>query len=642
MLHRLHTISSHQCRSVPTTKSDKRKRNDCPPFLETARNGYWIQNYKGASYTLICNDGFKLRGTRVIYCHNQRWSDSIPFCDEIHTSCDFEKEDICGWTQNTSNFTWIHHSNSTPSGILGTGPSFDHTLGENHGGHYMFVESSSPFSENYTAQLFSPVYDPQLSQRACFILWYHMHGSTMGDLNVYQKLQTSATNMTRIFHKSGEQGNQWLVGIMNLTVVNKPFQIVIEAIIGRSYMSDIAIDDVKITKGRDCFIDITKSSSQPTTQITVTSPLTTESAISMPKTMRPYPTFLPPPPLPTLPPLPTFPPLTTRPLITTLRTSVPSLSSVQPSPSLPSLVPLTSLLPFVSILSTTISQNISQVNLNFSTAFQHITTRQGTSMSSTERTLFPTKRIYSTFSTPSFNLSDKNNRTEFFKPTPLFPSYLTTKEEPMTTLPTNESLLPSPNTGNTFRLFLTTRVFSSTKYDKTSTVPRTTPVIRNTITKATSRTQMYFGVSTLKPFKHTSKSYNQLPTLSFLTTTSSPKYDLRRKTAVQTYLPIQRTTLKIDIKPPIRKGYGTTLEPSTKIKESKAEPKVSHVSSIAGAVGGVIAVAIIAALLVFVLSRRITRFKKHRDMSEDSDVRFLTSDEVLDFSLARPNDDDDL
>ena len=50
-------------------------------------------------------------------------------------------------------------------------------------------------------------------------------------------------------------------------------------------------------------------------------------------------------------------------------------------------------------------------------------------------------------------------------------------------------------------------------------------------------------------------------------------------------------------------------------------------------------IAFIAGVIMIVIRRRRKRYERE-NMVEDSDVRFLTSDEVLDFTLARPADDD--
>lgn len=50
-------------------------------------------------------------------------------------SCDFETEDICGWSHDLNhNFDWKRLNYRTPSGHLATGPSYDHTKGPGENG----------------------------------------------------------------------------------------------------------------------------------------------------------------------------------------------------------------------------------------------------------------------------------------------------------------------------------------------------------------------------------------------------------------------------------------------------------------------------------------------------------------------------
>ena len=54
------------------------------------------------------------------------------------TSCDFEKPDLCWWEQDPKHdFDWRRHNFETPSAHIGTGPTYDHTLGPgNNGNNY--------------------------------------------------------------------------------------------------------------------------------------------------------------------------------------------------------------------------------------------------------------------------------------------------------------------------------------------------------------------------------------------------------------------------------------------------------------------------------------------------------------------------
>jgi len=66
---------------------------------------------------------------------------------------------------------------------------------------------------------------------------------------------------------------------------------------------------------------------------------------------------------------------------------------------------------------------------------------------------------------------------------------------------------------------------------------------------------------------------------------------------------------------------------------------------IVAAVGATVIVLSVALTIVFVVIRRRRTYKRGASssaLSEDSDVRFLTSDEILDFNLARPADNDEM
>lgn len=160
------------------------------------------------------------------------------------TLCDFESIDLCGWVEdNSDDFDWKRHQFATPSGHVGTGPSFDHTSvtgldGEFlsipnetpslivvFSGYYMYIESSAPRKENDKARLFSPVYSADQGS-GCFVMWYHMYGASTGILRVYirgdeQKLD----ELSPVWEKRGEQGNQWLRATVDVVALTNDFQV---------------------------------------------------------------------------------------------------------------------------------------------------------------------------------------------------------------------------------------------------------------------------------------------------------------------------------------------------------------------------------------------------------------------------------
>jgi hypothetical protein len=202
----------------------------------------------------FCMSHFQLRGANITYCDGQRWDNPLPTCLPTNStpplSCDFEGEDLCGWNHDLNHdFEWKRLNYATPSGAIGTGPSHDHTKGAGKDGYYMYIESSAR-NINDTARLISPVYDAA-PDPVCFEFYYHMYGATTGSLRVYLKKVTQSWDLnpsSALFSRDGNQGNKWYRGLVVLGPVADEFQIVVEGVRGSSYVSDIAIDDVRIIR----------------------------------------------------------------------------------------------------------------------------------------------------------------------------------------------------------------------------------------------------------------------------------------------------------------------------------------------------------------------------------------------------------
>ena len=157
--------------------------------------------------------------------------------------CDFET-DACQWvnTQSGDDFDWQRDKGATPSNK--TGPSFDHTLSTEQG-HYMFIEASGLNRRTgEKAYLFSDYQDPNTA--ACLSFWYHMYGDGIGSLNVYTKIIQTGNKQQR-FTLSGNQGNQWQQASVDIPT-NAQHILIIEGVRGTTYLGDIAIDDVRITR----------------------------------------------------------------------------------------------------------------------------------------------------------------------------------------------------------------------------------------------------------------------------------------------------------------------------------------------------------------------------------------------------------
>ncbi len=141
----------------------------------------------------------------------------------------------------TDDGDWLLNSGSTPS--ANTGPLGDHTTGN---GVYSYVEASTPNYPYKTFICYTPTFDISNTPGRILSFWYHMYGSTIGDLTIHTVENDTLFNP--VFTISGDQGNQWHLANINLDSLNigGPFKIAFIGFTGNSYYSDIAIDDILV------------------------------------------------------------------------------------------------------------------------------------------------------------------------------------------------------------------------------------------------------------------------------------------------------------------------------------------------------------------------------------------------------------
>jgi len=95
-----------------------------------------------------------------------------------------------------------------------------------------------------------------------------MYGKDIGTLSVYKK---TATGLDRVFVKTGEVGDFWERSVLDLSGESQPYQLVIEGVVGKSFLGDIGIDDTSFTDG--CVLDKTgQIFTQATTTVTTQAP----------------------------------------------------------------------------------------------------------------------------------------------------------------------------------------------------------------------------------------------------------------------------------------------------------------------------------------------------------------------------------
>ncbi|XP_064652551.1 uncharacterized protein LOC135503121 isoform X2 [Lineus longissimus] len=178
--------------------------------------------------SLICN--------RVDNCGDN--SDEITLCN-FNINCTFEDVFMCGYTEDTQGtLNWTRHYKDTPT--VDTGPGQDHTGAK----YYMYLEASTGKQRDY-AILWSPLH--QSSKNSCLQFYYHMRGADIGKFSVLQLDRSNPTAAKTIWSASGDQGNKWRMG--QVDIEQQRFRIGFRAIRGNGVLGDIAIDDIRLLEG---------------------------------------------------------------------------------------------------------------------------------------------------------------------------------------------------------------------------------------------------------------------------------------------------------------------------------------------------------------------------------------------------------
>ncbi|XP_048583019.1 MAM and LDL-receptor class A domain-containing protein 1 isoform X2 [Nematostella vectensis] len=156
-------------------------------------------------------------------------------------NCSFNYADLCGYKNEPSgldDFDWTRQRRATPSS--GTGPNGG---APNDKGYYMYIETSgSSLVVNSKARLNSPNLPANVT---CMQFYYHMRGSTIGQLNVYVKYFGSSDE-NLVWSLKGQQGSTWKKASFGLDS-KKPKVVIFEGLRGTDYTGDIAIDEITAT-----------------------------------------------------------------------------------------------------------------------------------------------------------------------------------------------------------------------------------------------------------------------------------------------------------------------------------------------------------------------------------------------------------
>ncbi|XP_057302549.1 zinc metalloproteinase nas-27-like [Hydractinia symbiolongicarpus] len=187
-------------------------------------------NYGKRTRSRQCNDPVPHHGGKT--CQGQATVVGTCFND-CPTHCKFEESNLC---QYTATGKWLLKTGGTPS--RNTGPE----SGAYGSDMYVYLEASG-IPPGSTHTLISPVF--KSSSQACISFNYHMYGASMGSL----ELNLIQGNLkTQLFSESGDRGNQWKSTSKDFRT-SRDYQLEFKGIVGRSFTSDIALDNLHVFDG---------------------------------------------------------------------------------------------------------------------------------------------------------------------------------------------------------------------------------------------------------------------------------------------------------------------------------------------------------------------------------------------------------
>ncbi|KAH8333945.1 hypothetical protein KR059_004657, partial [Drosophila kikkawai] len=228
--------------------------------LDFPKNGKLI-NPKGLKAEINCDKDYVLFGNKYTYCDGNDWQISLGTCQATQNySCDFEREDLCGWTfPHSKPQPWSRISTSSSFHSIKTGPQRDHTFQNDNEGHFIRMETQSGATGSYHFE--SPVFPQHLSlgNTTCFQFHFFMFGegveslfvsvkpASMSVAEMWEKFEKNSTQ----FQKCGNLGNKWYEHSIPITEMNEDFQVIFTVTDAQSRFGDIAIDDVKFLETQE-------------------------------------------------------------------------------------------------------------------------------------------------------------------------------------------------------------------------------------------------------------------------------------------------------------------------------------------------------------------------------------------------------
>ncbi|KYN34630.1 ALK tyrosine kinase receptor [Trachymyrmex septentrionalis] len=219
---------------------------DCTEDMFRCNNGSCLNKTRICDFTKDCPDG----------------EDEARECDKIpkNARCNFE-DGWCGWVNVPERpLNWTLHKGPTPTER--TGPSYDHTY-RNETGTYAFVNMASKnIKYGSRGTITSPLYNPTPPyasnrespfHKSCQVrFFYHKHGPHAASLGLFLvQVKPHGNHTENLWWSYGTNSDIWHNEAVALPDIKYRYHLQFEASRGYSSKSDIAIDDISLS--RECF-----------------------------------------------------------------------------------------------------------------------------------------------------------------------------------------------------------------------------------------------------------------------------------------------------------------------------------------------------------------------------------------------------
>ncbi|MCP4798510.1 MAG: hypothetical protein GY893_01010, partial [bacterium] len=145
------------------------------------------------------------------------------------------------WSNASYNtLDWSVNSGGTPSGVTGPSGAYDGT-------YYIYTETSGTGSNSFAA-IEAACVDLSAWTTPALTFQYHMYGATQGTLDVDVSTDGGLT-WTNQWTMSGDQGDQWLLGLVDLsTLGGGQIMVRFHMATGTSFTSDAALDMIQFSE----------------------------------------------------------------------------------------------------------------------------------------------------------------------------------------------------------------------------------------------------------------------------------------------------------------------------------------------------------------------------------------------------------